>query len=124
MTQKKPYAQKKVTKYFVVCGKYKFIDTFGMHESSVMNGFVLYNNKVAMNWYLAFRHFVEKIILGYELTDKFVCSEIEKINEENKYNTQKLVVNVLVPNKKWEIDNPSWVSGCVAPYTFTMEKIN
>jgi hypothetical protein len=68
------------------------------------------------------------ILLGNELSDEFVKSEVEKINEANNeansYNAVKLVVRVIEPNKKWEIDNPSWHGGVVSPYTFTMEKID
>ena len=86
-----------------------------------MNGGVFPGGNLSMNWYLAFRHFAEQILLGNELTDEFVKSEVEKLNEENEV---KLVVNVIKSDKKWEIDNPSWIGGSVAPYTFTMEKIN
>lgn len=122
----KPSSVKKVKKYFIVGGKYKFIDLYRKHEVSVMNGGVFSNGK--LNWYLAFRHFAEMILLGNELSDEFVKSEVEKINEANNeansYNAVKLVVRVIEPNKKWEIDNPSWHSGRFAPYTFTMEKID
>jgi hypothetical protein len=117
----KPSSVKKVEKYFIVGGKYKFIDLYGKHEVSVMNGDVFPNGKSTMNWYLSFRHFAEQILLGNELTDEFVESEVEKINEENEI---KLVVNIIEPNKKWQIDNPSWQSGSVAPYTFTIEKLD
>ena len=126
-TWEKPSSAKKVEKYFIVGGKYKFIDLYGKHEVSVMNGGVSLDGKLSMNWYLGFRHFAEQILLGNELTDEFVKSEVEKINEENGdngYNAVKLVVNIIEPNKKWEIDNPSWHSGRFAPYTFTMEKLD
>lgn len=122
----KPSSAKKVEKYFIVGGKYKFVDVSGKHEFSVMNGDVFPMCGLSMNWYLGFRHFAEQILLGNELTDEFVESEVEKINEENGdngYNAIKLVVNIIEPNKKWEIDNPSWHCGRFAPYTFTMEKI-
>jgi len=115
-------SHKKIDKYFIVGGKYKFIDKFGKHEVSVMNGGVFPNGgDLSMNWYLAFRHFAEQILLGHELTDEFIQS---KINMMNEINDVKLAVNVIEPNKKWEIDNPKWTSGAVAPYTFTIEKIN
>lgn len=117
----KPYSSKEVEKYFIVGGKYKFIDLHRKHESSVMDGGVFPMGGLSMNWYLGFRHFAEQILLGNELTDEFVESEVEKLNEENRV---KLVVNVIKSGKKWEIDNPSWHSGSVAPYTFTMEKLN
>ena len=117
----KPSSVKKVEKYFIVGGKYKFIDLCGKHEVSVMNGGVFPGGGLSMNWYLGFRHFAEQILLGNELTDEFVNSEVEKLNEENEI---KLVVNIVEPNKKWEIDNPSWHSGVVAPYTFTIEKLD
>lgn len=117
----KPSSRKSVEKYFIVGGKYKFIDMYGKHESSVMNGGVFYGDRLSMNWYLAFRHFTEQILLGNELTDEFVRSEVEKINKENEV---KLVVNVIKSGKKWEIDNPSWIGGAIAPYTFTMEKLD
>lgn len=117
----KPSSVKKVEKYFIVGGKYKFIDLHDKHEVSVMNGGVFPSGKLSMNWYLAFRYFAEQILLGNELTDEFVNSEVEKLNEENEI---KLVVNIVEPNKKWEIDNPSWHSGVVAPYTFTIEKLD
>ena len=133
----KPSSAKKVEKYFIVGGKYKFIDLYGKHEVSVMNGGVSLDGKLSMNWYLGFRHFAEQILLGNELTDEFVCDEVKKINGENKvklvvnvitpnngYNAIKLVVRVIEPNKKWEIDNPSWHCGRFAPYTFTMEKLD
>lgn len=123
----KPYSAKKVEKYFIVGGKYKFIDLHGKHEASVMDGSIFPNCNLSMNWYLGFRHFAEQILLGNELSDEFVKSEVDKINEENDcngYNAIKLVVNVIEPNKKWEIDNPSWHSGRIAPYTFTMEKLD
>ena len=119
-TKETPYARKKIERYFIVGGKYKFTDLFKKHYESVMNGTLFQNGKVSMNWYLAFRHFAEEILLGNELTDDFVKEEIDAINEENQI---KLEVNVIEPNKKWEIDNPSWKSGLVAPYTFTIEKI-
>lgn len=117
----KPSSRKSVNKYFIVGGKYKFIDLYRKHEVSVMNGGVFPGGNLSMNWYLAFRHFAEQILLGNELTDEFVKSEVEKLNEENEV---KLVVNVIKSGKKWEIDNPSWHSGRVAPYTFTMEKLD
>lgn len=117
----KPSSRKNVEKYFIVGGKYKFIDLYRKHESSVMNGGVFPGGGLSMNWYLAFRYFCEKILLGNELTDEFVKSEVEKLNEENEV---KLVVNVIKYGKKWEIDNPSWVGGAVSPYTFTMEKLD
>lgn len=116
----KPSSRKKVEKYFIVGGKYKFIDLHNKHDVSVMGGIPFYNSRVTMNWYLAFRHFAEKILVGNELTDDFVKEEIDAINKENQI---KLEVKVIEPNKKWEIDNPSWKSGLIAPYTFTMEKI-
>ena len=117
----KPSSAKKVEKYFIIGGKYKFIDLYRKHESSVMDGGVFHCGKLSMNWYLAFRHFAEQILLGNELTDEFVKSEVEKLNEQNEV---KLVVNVVKSGKKWVIDNPSWVGGAIAPYTFTMEKID
>ena len=120
-TWEKPSSRKSVEKYFIVGGKYKFIDLYGKHEGSVMNGGVSLDGKLSMNWYLGFRHFAEQILRGNELTDEFVESEVEKINEENEV---KLVVNIVESNKKWEIDNPSWHSGRFAPYTFTMEKLD
>lgn len=126
-TWEKPSSQKKVEKFFIVGGKYKFVDLHGKHEGSVMNGGVFPCGNLSMNWYLGFRHFAEQILLGNELSDEFVESEVEKINEENSdngYNAIKLVVNIIEPNKKWEIDNPSWHSGRFAPYTFTMEKLD
>lgn len=123
-TWEKPSSVKKVKKYFIVGGKYKFIDLYGNHEFSVMNGGVFPFGNLSMNWYLGFRHFAEQILLGNELTDEFVEGEVEKINEANGYNVGKLVVNIVEPNKKWEIDNPAWVGGAVSPYTFTMEKID
>ena len=127
----KPSSAKKVEKYFIVGGKYKFIDLYGKHESSVMNGDVFPGGNLSMNWYLAFRYFCEKILFGNELTDEFVCDEVKKINHlnvvkngDNGYNAVKLVVNIIEPNKKWKIDNPSWHSGRFAPYTFTMEKLD
>lgn len=119
-TKETPYARKKIERYYIVGGKYKFIDLHNQHSTSVMNGTLFQNGKVSMNWYLAFRHFAEEILLGNELTDDFVKEEIDAINEENQI---KLEVNVIEPNKKWEIDNPSWKSGVVAPYTFKIEKI-
>ena len=130
-TWEKPSSVKKVKKYFIVGGKYKFIDSFGKHEDSVMNGGVFDGGNLSMNWYLCFRHFAEMILLGYELSDEFVESEVEKINEENKFKSDgrvieinKLVVRVIEPNKKWEIDNPAWRGGAISPYRFTMEKID
>lgn len=123
----KPSSSKSVEKYFIVGGKYKFIDLYGKHEVSVMNGGVFPGGNLSMNWYLGFRYFAEQILLGNELTDEFVKSEVEKINKANGYNGYnaiKLVVRVIEPNKKWEIDNPSWHCGRFAPYTFTMEKID
>lgn len=126
----KPYSAKKIEKYFIVGGKYKFIDLYGKHEFSVMNGglFPMSMGGLSMNWYTAFRYFCEKILLGNELTDEFVCDEVKKINhlivDKCGITNGKLVVNIVEPNKKWEIDNPSWHSGAVAPYTFTMEKLN
>ena len=125
----KPYSTKKVSKYFIVGGKYKFIDLYGKHESSVMNGGVFAFKEHSMNWYLAFRYFAEQILLGKELNDEFVKNEIEKINTayfgvtRKEVNKVKLVVEIIEENKKWKIDNPLWHSGAVAPYTFTMEKI-
>ena len=120
----KPSSVKKVEKYFIVGGKYKFVDLYSKHDVSVMNGSMFLCGKLSMNWYLGFRHFAEQILLGNELTDEFVESEVEKINEVNVSKNARLVVNIVEPNKKWEIDNPSWHSGVVAPYTFTMEKLN
>lgn len=123
-TWEKPSSVKKVEKYFIVGGKYKFIDLYRKHESSVMNGGVFPGGNLSMNWYLGFRHFAEQILLGNELTDEFVESEVKKINEENGVDVARLVVNIVEPNKKWEIDNPAWVGGAVSPYTFTMEKLD
>ena len=124
----KPSSAKKVEKYFIVGGKYKFIDLHRKHESSVMNGGVFPGGNLSMNWYLGFRHFAEMILLGNELTDEFVKSEVEKINEvnvsKNGVDVARLVVRVIEPNKKWEIDNPAWVGGAVSPYTFTMAKLD
>ena len=75
----KPSSQKKVEKYFFVGGKYMFIDLFNKHESSVMNGGVFPGGRLSMNWYLGFRHFAEQILLGNELSDEFVESEVEKL---------------------------------------------
>ena len=122
----KPSSQKRVEKYFIVGGKYKFIDLDGQHEFSVMNGGLYLNGESSTYWYNGFKHFAEQILLGNELTDDFVKSEVEKLND-NKVNKAngiiKLVVKVIKSGKKWEIDNPSWNSGIVAPYTFTMEKL-
>lgn len=124
----KPSSRKSVEKYFIVGGKYKFIDVSGKHEFSVMNGGVFPESKSSMNWYLGFRHFAEQVLLGNELSDKFVKSEVEKINEvnvsKNGIDLVWLVVRVIEPNKKWEIDNPYWCTGRIAPYTFTMEKLD
>ena len=128
----KPYSAKKIEKYFIVGGKYKFIDLHCKHEYSVMNGGVFGGltpmGGLSMNWYTAFRYFCEKILLGNELTDEFVCDEVKKINhlivDECGLTNGKLVVNIIEPGKKWEIDNPSWHSGASAPYTFTMEKLD
>ena len=124
----RPSSRKSVEKYFIVGGKYKFIDLYGKHETSVMKGGLFPMGGLSMNWYFAFRYFCEKILLGNELTDEFVCDEVKKINhlivDKNGIIDGELVVNIVEPNKKWEIDNPSWHSGVVAPYTFTMEKLN
>ena len=117
----KPSARKSVEKYYIVGYKYKFVDLYGRHDFSVMNGRLLYGGEVTMDWQLSFCHFAEQILLGNELSDEFVKSEVEKLNEVNGV---KLVVKVIEPNKKWEIDNPAWVGGAVSPYTFTMEKLN
>ena len=119
-TREKPHAKKKIERYYIVGGKYKFSDLRKKHHDSVMGGILFQNGKVSMNWSLAFRHFAEQILLGNELTDDFVKKEVDAINEENQI---KLDVNVIEKNKKWEIDNPSWKSGLIAPYTFTIEKI-
>lgn len=115
----KPYSTKKVSKYFIVGGKYKFVDLFGKHEHSVMGGSMFVSGEYLM-WYLAFRYFAEQILLGKKLNDEFVKNEVEKINEVNKV---KLVVEIIEKDKKWKIDNPLWHSGAIAPHTFTMEKI-
>lgn len=124
----KPFSRKSVEKYFIVDGKYKFIDIFGKHEVSVMNGGLFPDGRLSMNWYLAFRYFCEKILLGNELTDDFVCDEVKKINhlivDKNGIDVGELIVIIVEPNKKWKIDNPSWHSGAVDPYTFTMEKLD
>lgn len=124
----KPSSAKKVEKYFIVGGKYKFVDLHGKHEVSVMNGGVFPGGNLSMNWYLAFRYFCEMVLLGNELTDEFVCDEVEKINrlivDKNGIVDGELVVNIIESNRKWEIDNPSWHCGVVAPYTFTMEKLD
>ena len=119
-TREKPHTKKKIERYYIVGGKYKFIDLFKQIDIFVMNGTLFKNGKVSMNWYLAFCHFAEQILLGNELTDDFVKEKIDAINEVNKI---KLDVKVIEPNKKWEIDNPSWKSGITAPHTFTIEKI-
>lgn len=123
----KPSSQKKIEKYFIVGGKYKFIDLYGQHEETVMNGSLYINSESSTYWYHGFKHFAEQILLGNELTDDFVKSEVEKLND-NKVNKAngiiKLVVKVIKSGKKWEIDNPKWHSGAVAPYTFTMEKLD
>lgn len=125
-TWEKPSSQKKVEKFFIVGGKYKFVDLHRKHEGSVMNGGLFPGGNLSMNWYLGFRHFAEQILLGNELSDEFVLSEIDKINEANSYCSKGCILSVKViePNKKWEIDNPAWMSGQLAPYTFTMEKID
>lgn len=123
-TWEKPSSKKSDEKYFIVGGKYKFVDLYRKHEDSVMNGCVFHGGNLSMNWYLAFRHFAEQILLGNELSDEFVESEVEKINEANSDNAPKLVVRVIQSNKKWEIDNPYWCSCAYSPYTFTMEKID
>jgi len=126
----KPSSRKSVEEFFIVGGKYKFVDLYGQHGHTVMNGGVFYGGKLSMNWYLAFRHFAEQILLGNELTDEFVNSEVEKINDmhvhlpTNDIGIVRLVVNIVESNRKWEIDNPSWHSGIIAPYTFTMEKLD
>lgn len=119
-TREKPHAQKSVERYYIVGGKYKFIDLYNKHYIYVIGSSVFQNGRVSMNWYLAFRHFAEQILLGYELSDDFVKKEIDAMN---KINPIKLEVKFIEKNKKWEIDNPSWKSGSVAPYTFTMEKL-
>lgn len=119
-TREKPHTKKKIERYYIVGGKYKFTDLHKQHDISVMGGILFQNGKVTMNWYLAFRHFTEQILLGNELTDDFVKAEVEAINEENLI---KLDVKVIESNKKWEIVNPSWKSGIIEPYTFTIEKI-
>ena len=119
-TTEKPSSSKKVKIFYIVGGKYKFKDVHGKHNSSLMNGgtFVTHNPK----WYTACRYFAEKIILGEELTDKFMQDEINEINLSN--GVDRLNLKVITPNKKWEIDNPRWVTGAVAPYTFIIEKID
>lgn len=119
-TREKPNANKRVERYYIVGGKYKFIDLYNKHYVSVMGSFIFPNGRVSMNWYLAFRHFAEQILLGNELSDDFVKKEVDAMNDINQI---KLDVKVIERNKKWEIDNPSWKSGVVAPYTFTIEKI-
>ncbi len=116
----KPYSAKKVSKYFIVGGKYKFVDLYRQHEHTVMKGGLFAHKNHSMNWYLAFRYFAEQILLGKELNDEFVKTEVEKINDINKV---KLVAEIIEKDKKWKIDNPLWHSGAVAPYTFTIEKI-
>ena len=120
-TQEKPYSQKRIDRYYIVGGKYKFIDLHYKHGGSVMYGSVHLDGRLSTRWDFGFRRFAEQILLGNELTDDFVKSEVENLNEINKI---KLVANVIEPDKKWEIDNPSWQSGLVAPYTFTMEKLD
>lgn len=121
-TQEKHSAHKKYSKYFIVGGKYKFVDCFGKHEKSVMCGNLLSPYITTFNWYEAFKHFAELILNGNELNDNYVNNEIEIINKNNGVN--KLTVEIIEPNRMWKIDNPRWISGAVAPYTFTIEKIN
>lgn len=121
-TWEKPSSQKKTNFFYVVGGKYKFIDLHGRHGVSLMNGgtnlFKAYDTST--DWYLGARHFAEIILNGNELTDNLVKDEIEKINSFNKI---KLTYEIIQPNIKWKIDNPQWRNGSVAPYTFTMEKM-
>ena len=119
-TWEKPSSQKKTEIFYIVGGKYKFTDIHGKHGRSLMNGST---HDITTEWYLGAKHFAEQILRGYELTDDFILSEIRKMNEINdKY--CKLTAEVIQPNRKWKIDNPRWHSGAVAPYTFTMEKMN
>ena len=118
-TQEKPSSSKKNEIFYIVGGRYKFIDVHGKHGASLMNGgsYVTRNPK----WYTACRYFAEKIVSGEELTDKFMEYEVNEINLVN--GIDHLSVRTIIPNKKWEIDNPRWHTGAVAPYTFTIEKI-
>lgn len=96
-TREKPNARKRIERYYIVGGKYKFIDIHNQHRASVMDGALFQNGKVSMNWYLGFRHFAEQILLGYVLTDDFVKAEIDAINEENQI---KLEVKVIEKKQK------------------------
>lgn len=126
-TWEKPSSQKKTEVFYIVGGKYKFIDTHGKHGASLMSGstYLFNTDDTSTEWYLGAKHFAEQILKGHELTDDFVLSEINKMNEINSIDCRygKLTTEVIQPNKIWKIDNPRWHTGAVAPYTFIMEKI-
>ena len=118
-TWEKPSSQKNTEVFYIVGGKYKFIDIYGKHGASLMSGST--NKDTSTEWYLGAKHFAELILKGKELTDEFIQNDINMMNE---INYMKFTMNVIEPNKKWEIDNPEWKTGKIAPYTFTIEKIN
>ena len=127
-TWEKPSSSKKVDRYYIVGGKYKFIDIHGKHGASLMNNgsaYLFNTEDTSTEWYLGAKHFAEQILKGHELTDDFVLSEINQMNEINCIHSKycELTAEVIEPNKMWKIDNPRWHTGAVAPYTFIIEKI-
>ena len=128
-TWEKPSSSKKVDIYYIVGGKYKFIDIHGKHGASLMNNgsaYLFNTEDTSTEWYLGAKHFAEQILKGHELTDDFISNEIKQLNELNRIHSKycELTAEVIEPNKMWKIDNPRWLSGAVAPYTFTIEKID
>ena len=121
-TWEKPSSQKKVEKYFIIGGRYKFIDMFGRYERLIMSENPFINS--TETWNRSFAHFAKIILSGDELTDECVLKEVDKINESCTCKAHMLSAEIITPGRKWKIDNTQWRTGRIAPYTFTFEKKN
>lgn len=122
-TWEKPSSRKKVEKYFIIGGRYKFIDMFGRYERLIMSE-NLFKGTCRETWDMAVAHFAKIILSGDELTDEYILKEVDKINESCTFKGNMLSAEIITPDRKWKIDNPQWRTGRIAPYTFTIEKKN
>lgn len=124
---KKPGSQRIDNIYYIVGGKYKFtnsMDSTRNFNCQLMYGISLgsdYPRKIDI-FNLA-RYFAKRIMSGDDFNDEYMSYSENYINSLLDFDKHKIKIEVVEPNKKWVIDNPSWHSGIIRPITFEIEKL-
>lgn len=120
--------QRRTEIYYIVGSKYRFEGATVDLDIDLMTGNLKLGEFSTDDWRKAARFFAERIIKGENLNDKTIKSYVTRINLLNRKVRElpcktDLCVKVISRDKKWEISNPAWRTGIIAPYIFSIELV-